>query len=374
MHERSIGAHGVAGSGRVVAAVGGIHGNEPGGVEGARRVLSALRESRIDLAGRFVAFAGNVAGLREKRRYLDADLNRIWTADRLARLRSGGRPEHREEAEMLALTTVLDAELAASRGPAVVLDLHSTSAGGPPFSVMEDSLRNRAVAFALPIPVILGLEEAIAGSMLDHYGERGRIAVGVEAGAHDDAATADRHESALWLVLVATGLLPASRVPAPGHAAHRERLASAARGLPAVVEILHRHGTRDGDGFAMEPGFVNFAEVRRGRLLARDASGPLRAARSGLLLLPRYQGQGDDGFFLGRRVPVAWLRLSSALRRLRAERLLPFLPGVRPDVGDARVLSADPRIARLALVPVFHLFGYRRSATREGRILFTRRT
>jgi succinylglutamate desuccinylase len=55
----------------------------------------------------------------------------------------------------------------------------------------------------------------------------------------------------------------------------------------------------------MLPGFRNFDPVREGQLLAR--SGPqlareVRAPWSGTLIMPRYQGQGLDGFFLGRAV------------------------------------------------------------------------
>ena len=37
-----------------------------------------------------------------------------------------------------------------------------------PFVLMSDTLANRKLAFALPIPVILGLEESIDGTLLEH--------------------------------------------------------------------------------------------------------------------------------------------------------------------------------------------------------------
>jgi succinylglutamate desuccinylase len=52
----------------------------------------------------------------------------------------------------------------------------------------------------------------------------------------------------------------------------------------------------------MEPGFRNFQSVSAGKLLARDHHGEVRAPLSGILLLPLYQAQGEDGFFLIREV------------------------------------------------------------------------
>jgi succinylglutamate desuccinylase len=42
--------------------------------------------------------------------------------------------------------------------------------------------------------------------------------------------------------------------------------------------------------------------VAAGTLLARDDGGEIRAPFDGLLLMPLYQAQGSDGFFLGREV------------------------------------------------------------------------
>jgi hypothetical protein len=51
------------------------------------------------------------------------------------------------------------------------------------------------------------------------------------------------------------------------------------------------------DEFAMAPGFANIQPV-----VARDRSGEIRADEDCLLVMPLYQGKGDDGFFLGREV------------------------------------------------------------------------
>jgi hypothetical protein len=74
-----------------------------------------------------------------------------------------------------------------------------------------------------------------------------------------------------------------------------------ARGdLPHLGQAVARHPV--GEGFRMEPGFANIQRVAAGTLLAREAGAEIRAPEDGLLLLPLYQPQGDDGFFLGREI------------------------------------------------------------------------
>jgi len=86
----------------------------------------------------------------------------------------------------------------------------------------------------------------------------------------------------------------------------------------------------------------NLQPVTKGQILARDGGGVIGAVESGLVLLPLYQGKGDDGFFLAREVSVFWLRLSWALRRMRLNRLVGLLPGVRRHPGVRREDRREP--------------------------------
>ncbi|MDH3214654.1 MAG: hypothetical protein OEN01_00005, partial [Candidatus Krumholzibacteria bacterium] len=216
-----------------------------------------------------------------------------------------------------------------------------------------------------------GLEEAISGTIQEYYGERGFVTAAVEGGQHRDPETVDRLESTLWIALVAGGFLRAEQVAQLGE--HRLRLRSFTRGLPSVVEVVHRHGREDGDGFQMKDGFRNFSTIKRGQVVARDRRGDIRSDVDGMLILPSYQSSGDDGFFVGRRVRRIWLRISAIVRRLHLHRLLPLLPGVRQHPDDPMALVANPKITRWAAVKVFHLFGLRRYAQEGGCLVFRRR-
>jgi len=44
--------------------------------------------------------------------------------------------------------------------------------------------------------------------------------------------------------------------------------------------------------------YANFDPVTKGELLAYDRHGEIRAKFDGLILMPLYQKQGNDGFFI----------------------------------------------------------------------------
>lgn len=357
--------------GPVVVIIAGVHGNEPAGPIAVRRIVDTLSTGSPPLAGIVVALAGNLRALASGVRFVDTDLGRLWTDEEVDRARGDLHPALSEQAELRELLREIDALEARYPGqPITFLELHSTSGHGAPFQAINDTLHDRAIAFASRLPLLLGLEEAVRGSLLEYMAGEGRSVLVIEGGQHLDTATADRLEAAVWLALGAVGSIPAGSLPlrnAPS------RLRAESNGAPPVTELVYRHPIEPQDRFVMRPGFRHFEPVRKGDLLADDRNGPVLAPVAGLLVMPLYQGQGSDGFFIARPVHRAWLTLSSLLRTLKVDRLLEYLPGVRHDPVRPRMIVVDTRVARFLLVPIFHLCGYRRVSSAEGQMTFTRR-
>ena len=363
---RYIGAR-QGGPGPSMIVMTGLHGNEPAGAWAAERVLARLEREGSDIHGRFVVLAGNLKALAKGVRFLDRDLNRQWTPEKVAALenRSINDAEAEEQRELLAAIRHAVNE---SAGPVYFLDLHTTSAVGPPFVTVGDTLRNREFARSFPLPLVLGLEEQVDGALLEYLNNFGLITLGSEAGQHDCDDSVDRLEALLWLALRSARLLAPDA--AAGHVS-AEVLREASRGVPPVIEVRYRHAINDQDSFEMLPGFDNFVPVEKDQVVARDRKGPVRAPESGLILLPLYQGKG--GFFIARPVRMFWLRLSAFLRRLRIGAFLPWLPGVHRN-GDQRLeLTIDTRIARWYPLEVFHLLGYRKRRQAGKTLVVTRR-
>jgi succinylglutamate desuccinylase len=363
--------------GPTLIAVGGIHGNEPAGVHAVRRVADSFARHETELRGEFLGLAGNTQALARELRYVDVDLNRHWmTTDTVAPGRGHATvPRHAgllaEDVERMELLDFIDAAVARARGDVFLIDLHTTSGGGLPFATIGDTLRNRRFALRFPVPIVLGLEEEVQSTLLEYINGLGHVTMGFEAGRHNDEASVDNHEALIWHALVAAGLVREDRVPELDR--HRRTLRDASRGAPSVFEIRYRHPVTPDDAFTMLPGRHSFEKVQKGEILANDRDGNVVAPEAGLLLLPLYQGVGDDGFFIGRSVRPLWLRLSALLRRLRFDRLIVALPGIRRHPGDPASLIVDTHVARLYPLEVFHLLGYRRRRWIGDELVVTRR-
>lgn len=297
--ERVLGEFGEDDDGPLLVLVGGVHGNEPAGVEALRVFCGELAPRASLLRGRVLALAGNLTGLAAGRRFVDEDLNRAWTADNIERLRAGGEPRTSEERELFELQGHIAAAMARARGSVTLLDLHSTSGEGPPFAILSDHAPARDLARAIEAPAILGLHKNVRGTLIDWFESLGHTSVVLEAGQNEAAVTRTRHRAAAWLALESLGLLEPGALDLD---LERAAMREATLHLPATVEVCLRWGIEPGERFRMEPGFVNLQPVRRGQLLAhggRNAATPIHSPFDGLLLMPLYQEQGTDGFFLG---------------------------------------------------------------------------
>jgi succinylglutamate desuccinylase len=98
------------------------------------------------------------------------------------------------------------------------------------------------------------------------------------------------------LLLARCGALLPEEIP--GYAQHRARMIRAARHIPQALEVVYRHAIRPEDQFRMDPGYTNFDPVRAGEPLGRDRAGAVRAPYTGLIFMPLYQPQGEEGFFV----------------------------------------------------------------------------
>ncbi len=358
--------------GPTLLCIAGVHGNEPAGVRAARRVGERLAPLAGAMRGDFVALAGNCRALAARRRFMHRDLNRAWTDERLDRLRTEGRLNGTiEDHEQVELLDAIEDVVEAARGPIYALDLHTTSGSGGPFTTFGDTLPNRAFASHIPVPMILGLEERVEGTLLAFLGRHGLVAVMFETGQHEEPLAVERAEAGIWVEIAALGLLTEGGLPEA--TAGRKLLRRGMEELPNLMEMRYRHPVEPADHFRMNPGWRNFQPVRAGQAVARDARGEIRAEESGRILMPLYQEQGEDGFFLVREVAPTWLHISFALRCLGADRVIHLLPGVGrdPDFPDGMVV--DKRVARWYALQLFHLLGFRREEDLGDRLVLRRR-
>lgn len=358
---------GVAGPTLIV--IGSLHGNEPAGVEALLRVARRLEKLSCELNGRVYLLAGNTRALRESVRYIDRDLNRIWTRSMLSRTDSALSPEPVENAELIELQGIFDHILVTAQHEVYILDLHSTSADGRPFATVGDTLRNRAFARKFPVTIVLGIEEQLDGTMLEFLNNHGAVTFGFEGGQHLSTATIENHEALVMLALENAGII-----------ARNSECTKQFRGLlkqntggRVIYEVRYRHPIGPTDEFEMRPGFENFDSIGMKEVIGQDRNGPITPPESGAILMPLYQKLGDDGYFLVRKVRVFWIWLSGILRRLHVPELLHLLPGVSQDKYDPDTVSVNTRVARWFPLQIFHLLGFRKRRWCDDQLIVSRR-
>jgi succinylglutamate desuccinylase len=337
--------------------MGGIHGNEPAGVMALENVMQELSENLENLNGSVYAINGNLPALRKGVRFIDHDLNRLWTFDRIKRLRTNNfQTITMEEKQQVEILQIIDSILENEQGPFYFFDLHTTSCKTIPFLTVNDMRINRRFAEQYPVPMILGIEEYLEGPILSYINELGYVAFGFEGGQHNDPAAVNNHSAFIQMTLRLTGNISHEDV-AYRHA--RDILKKAAKGIFDIYEIFFRHEVIDQKSFEMLPDFVNFQTINAGQSLARSQGEMVNSTAGGRLFMPLYQKQGEDGFFIIRPIQRWILHFSDLLRRWKMEEIFSVLPGIQWESPRKETLIINKRIARFFTREIFHLFGYR---------------
>ncbi|MFM7400949.1 MAG: succinylglutamate desuccinylase/aspartoacylase family protein [Bacteroidota bacterium] len=291
--------------GPLVIATAAIHGNEPAGVRALGEVFHWIENvTAADFRGTFVGLTGNLQAFGLGLRFLDRDFNRMWTradVDRvLLQADDGNRDEDRELFELYTYISGIIREIRPSS--VYFLDLHTTSAGGGIFCIPTDESRSLELGKTLRAPVILGIFDKVQGTLLrfaadGHFTRETDTPVygaAFEAGQHDDEFSVSRSVSAIIHTLQHAGCTTDTRMWNSQEDVPGDSLS----GLPRVVRLLYVHHIQPDDQFVMRPGYVNFQRVKAGEHLADDIRGQVLSPNSGMILMPLYQSQGSDGFFL----------------------------------------------------------------------------
>jgi succinylglutamate desuccinylase len=310
--ERIIGRFTGERGGPLVVCLGGVHGNETAGVEALELLFRMLEvepttNPYFRFRGRLLGLKGNLQALQQKVRYLEKDLNRQWTPENTSRiLRSNPKNLKAEDKEIFEILTLLHEEIAQYNPPKMILlDLHTTSAFGGIFTIVNETRESLEIGTQLHAPVILGLTKGIKGTSLHYFKNENfevpTVAVSFEAGQHDEPLSVNRSLAAVINCLRTVKCVRKEDV----ENRHDELLIDFSKNLPKVNELISNYHVKDNEDFELVPGLRNFQPVKKGQLLGHDGEEPIYAPDNGLILMPRYQKQGEDGFFLIKESKIA---------------------------------------------------------------------
>lgn len=245
-----------------VVVVGGVHGDETGGVEAVRR----LRTADLDLQ-RGVAFVlANPSAIDAGKRYLNADLNRVFPGD----------PEGNYEERLAAhLCRFIDGR--------TTLSLHGTHSEPTPFALVHRAQpREFEIVDRLPVPYVVEYSAVDYGT-ITRCGMTVEIEVGA-LGTEDAAISAEQQARAF---LRAVGALPGE--PPLADPAYF-RMSEPIPKPPGTEYAVH---ARNFD--RVTPGMA-FASVDGEPMIAEDAFYPILLSANGYPDIFGYKGSkvGDS--------------------------------------------------------------------------------
>jgi succinylglutamate desuccinylase len=307
---RIIGTHSESTHGALFFVVTSLHGNEPAGEKAVRILLRLLQEEKVknpnfDFSGKMVGLLGNMAAKAKNRRYIDTDMNRIWTADRISFIEKENESKllYSEEREIKAMLQTMRSEIAAYQPSEIfILDLHTTTADGGIFTIVPNNPVSESIGMTLFAPVITGFAGLLEGTLMSFFDGVFEglkcTTLTFESGQHEDEESVTNAISAMINMLRAIGCVKSEDVEDK----HDKRLRERAALLPRKAELIYRHAIQVSDNFKMKPGYQNFQAVKKKEILAEDRKGSIKAKDDAFILMPLYQKQGNDGFFLVKKI------------------------------------------------------------------------
>ncbi|HAI19727.1 MAG: aspartoacylase [Xanthomarina sp.] len=340
--------------GPILVFFAGIHGNETAGVFALTNTLKTM--SPADLSGSIYAIAGNLKALSKNQRYLEKDLNRLWTQADLDALVSKEELIS-EEKEQFEIYNLLKAIQKAHSEPIYFIDFHTTSSKTLPFITINDALINRKFSQQFPVPVVLGIEEYLKGPLLSYINQLGYVSLGFESGQHDELDAVLNCEAFIYLSLVFTQALDKDSIK--DFQMHYNRLKHQSKNISEIFEITYLYKIKPQEHFKMLEGFKSFQAISKGTHLAQSNAQAIFSGYNARIFMPLYQTQGAEGFFIIKSIHPIFMKISEFIRNFKLDSLLVFLPGISWENKKQGVLSVNLKVTRFLAKQIFHIFGFR---------------
>lgn len=298
-----------------------IHGNEPAGIIAVNELFNAIDQEHIDkpefkFCGRILAIHGNKKAIDNKVRYIKEDLNRCWTKERIDSIMNQDHNNLQdEEFELFEILTLINHYIHQTNPTRVLLlDIHTTTAHGGIFTIPAPTTEARQIALTMHAPVLHGFLKGLKGTTIHYFCKENFPGINItgicfEAGQHNCDDSPKHAISAIINCFAAIGGFYEEDIESK----HDILLLQQSNGLPLEAKLVYVHAILPGDEFSMvkQPIYTNFAPVKKGEIIANDKNGPIASPYTGLILMPLYQKQGEDGFFIIKEVTPRSIQISS---------------------------------------------------------------
>lgn len=289
---RIIGEYSSERSGPLLVVTAGVHGNEPSGVIALQGIFRKLQQNSPKINGTMVGITGNREALKKGVRFIDEDLNRIWTQENLKK----EIPKSSEQKEMGKILGALNSYPKRNYEKHYFLDCHTTSSESLPYISVQEMHDNIRWASCFPTHIVKGFSDLVNGDIDYYLSRQGFTGFVFEGGQHESENAVKNHEAMIWLALNKALDLDLQSISCYPECV--ENLMKKNAPKQKIFKIVYRHDLQRNDDFKMEPGFKNFNKIEKGQLLAIHNGKEIRNYLEGYIFLPLYQTKGNDGFFI----------------------------------------------------------------------------
>jgi succinylglutamate desuccinylase len=305
MPKRLVGKYTQGLEGPLLFVICQMHGNEPAGRVALEYMFKMLEVEPITnpsfvFKGTLLGLIGNLKAAKTGARFIQKDLNRSWKNEDVERVKKTAKKDLQDEdLEMKEILQLINQEIKINKASEVIfLDLHTTSSYGGIFSIPTDDEKSLSIAKELHAPVVKGMLNGISGSLLHYFNTENlgveTTMVAFESGQHEEPLSVNRAIAAVTNCMRSVGCVKASHI----ENRHDEILVEFSKDLPKVCDLIGKISVINNEKFSLVPGLKNFQRIKKDQYLGVDEGGEIRASEDSLILMPRYQKQGDDGFFL----------------------------------------------------------------------------
>lgn len=341
-----------------------VHGNEKAGYLALQSFFNHLQQHTDLIHGNIYALFGNQEAYLQNVRFIDKDLNRIWTQSHISAANS--TTSISEYYELVEMYNTLHAILKSAKNRVYAIDLHTTSGPTKPFIIMNDALNNRAFVRDLGYPVIFNVETFIEGALLNLLNDLGHVSLAFEGGEHYAEKSVEEIQSFCYKTLYHTHLMSAEHLEKIGisKAIYKPKSAK-------YYEMIFRQALQPQDKFEMCGNYLNFQKLKKGERIAWLNDESIYAPKAYQIFMPLYQNKGEDGFFYVKYISSFKLKVARILRNLKVDEVLTLIPGV--EKRNSYTLSIPRDIEKFIPKRFLFALGYRKSLEFDnGKIGYTK--
>ncbi len=249
----------------------GVHGNEKSGIKALESLIPLIKITK----GRVIVGFGNPRAIKQNKRFIEADLNRMFKPVRLLSKDEKKSYEYKRAKFLKKYLNQADA----------LLDVHANqSLKSRPF-VISESNSNELVKF-LPVTVTVSGFDKIQPGGTDYYmNTNGKKGICVECGYLTAPSTTNIAKESILKFLQARGHIKTKKLKTYNQSRFR---------------VYNMYTTKT-DKFILAKAFGDFEKIARGQVIGTDGKIKVKAPEKSLIIFPRDRNKiGTAGFLLAK--------------------------------------------------------------------------